>query len=64
MLLMVMLYGINDYNDFRRAITLDNVEKLVVSEKLTVAQAIRDAGKTEWLDKARDNIHEKLTNIE
>jgi len=63
-LLFVMLYAINDYNDFHAAITLDNVEKRVASEKLTVAQAIRDAGKTEWLDKARDNIRDKLINIE
>jgi NarL family two-component system sensor histidine kinase LiaS len=59
-----MLYAINDYSDFRAAITLDNVEKRVAGEKLTVAQAIRDVGKTEWLDKARDNIRDKLINIE
>jgi len=63
-LLFVMLYAINDYNDFRATLTLDNVQKRVASEKLTVAQAIRDAGKTEWLDKARDNIRDKLINIE
>jgi NarL family two-component system sensor histidine kinase LiaS len=63
-LLFVMLYAINDYNDFRQAITLENVEKMVAGEKLAVAQAIRDADNTEWLDKARDNIHDKLINIE
>ena len=63
-LLIVMLYGIDDYKDFRTTITLDNVEKLVTSEKLTVAQAIRDADNTAWLDKARDNIRDKLINIE
>jgi NarL family two-component system sensor histidine kinase LiaS len=63
-LLIIMLYGIDDYNDFRTVITLDNVEKRVASEKLTVAQAIRDADNTEWWNKARDNIREKLINIE
>lgn len=62
--LFVMLYAIHDYKDFRAAITLDNVEKRVASEKLTVAQALRDAGKTEWLGKARENIRDKLINIE
>lgn len=62
-LLFVMLYGLDDYNDFHTAITPGVVERLVASEKLTVAQAIRD-GDTEWLDKARDNIREKLINIE
>lgn len=63
-LLCIMLYGIDDYHDFRTAITLDNVEKRVASEKLSVAQAIRNADNTEWWNKARDNIREKLMNIE
>lgn len=64
MLLIVMLYGLDDYNDFSTTITPGNIERLVASEKLTVAQAIRDGNNTKWLDKARDNIREKLTNIE
>ncbi len=63
-LLMVMLYGINDYRDFRAAITLDNVEKRLAGEMLTVAQAILDADNGEWRNKARDNIRDKLVNIE
>lgn len=63
-LLFVMLYAINDYNDFRAAITLDNVEKRVASEKLTVAQAIRDGDNTEWWNKARGNIRGNLVSIE
>lgn len=63
-LLFVMLYAINDYNDFRAALTLDNVEMRVASEKLVVAQAIRDADGTEWLEEARNNIREKLVNGE
>lgn len=63
-LLIIMLYGIDDYHDFHAAITLDKVEERVVSEKLTVAQAIRDADNTEWWNKARDNIRQKLINIE
>ena len=64
LLLSMTLYTLDDYNDFRQAITLDNIEKRVVSEKLTVSQAIRETGSTEWLSRARDNIHYKLTNIE
>ena len=64
MLLIVMLYGIDDYNDFRKAITLGNVKERVVSEKLNFAQAIRDADRTEWWDQARNNIRQKLINIE
>jgi NarL family two-component system sensor histidine kinase LiaS len=63
-LLIIMLYGMDDYHDFHTAITLENVEKRVASEKLAVAQAIRDTDNTEWWNKARDNIREKLTNIE
>ncbi len=63
-LLVVMLYGANDYSDFHQIYTLDNVVERVASEKLTVAQAIRDADTTEWLDRARDNICEKLINME
>jgi NarL family two-component system sensor histidine kinase LiaS len=63
-LIVVMIYGMNDYKDFRAAITLDNVEKMVANEKLTVAQAIRDADNIEWWNKARDNIREKLVGIE
>lgn len=36
----------------------------MASEKLIITQAIRDAGNTEWLNKARDNIRQKLINIE
>lgn len=62
--LIVMFYGLDDYHDFRATITPENVGKVIASEKLTVARAIRDGVNTEWLDKARDNIREKLTNIE
>ncbi|MDA8136562.1 MAG: sensor histidine kinase [Desulfobacteraceae bacterium] len=64
MLIFFMLYAINDYEDFRKAITLDIVEDQVAGEKLIITQAIRDAGNTEWLNKARDNIRQKLINIE
>lgn len=63
-LLFVMLYVINDYTDFRAAVTLENVEKQVTSERLSVIQAICDAKGTQWLQKARDNIRENLINIE
>jgi two-component system, NarL family, sensor histidine kinase LiaS len=64
LLLIVMLYGADDYSDFHKTYTLDNVLKRVASEQFTVAQAIRDTDNTEWLDIARGNIREKLTNME
>ncbi|MBF0378920.1 MAG: sensor histidine kinase [Desulfamplus sp.] len=64
MLLVVILYGINDYSDFHATLTLDNVEKRVADEKLIIAQAIHDADNAEWLNKVRNNIREKLINLE
>ncbi len=63
-LLVLMLYGLDDYGDFRRAVTVENVEQRVVSENLTVAQAIRGIDNGAWWIRARDNIRVKLTNIE
>lgn len=63
-LIMIMLYGANDYMDFRSAITPANVEKLVAGEMLSVAQAIRDAENSAWKNKALDSIRQKLTNME
>ena len=62
-LLIVILYGANDYNDFHATLTLNNVEQQVVSETLTVTQALRDADRV-WFNKARDTIREKLINME
>jgi two-component system, NarL family, sensor histidine kinase LiaS len=62
--LIAMFYGLDDYNDFRQAITSSNVEERVVSERLTVAQVIHDPANTEWRDKARTAIREKLINME
>lgn len=64
MLLFTALYTLDDYNDFRTAVTLDNIEKRVGSEKSTVLKAIREADNAEFLGRARDNIRENLTNIE
>lgn len=63
-LLMVLLYGIDDFKDFHAAVTFENVERQVASEKLTVAQALLASGNLQWKDKARDNIREKLMNLE
>ncbi len=63
-LLFVMLYGLDDYHDFRASVTPGVVGELVAGEKLTVAQAIRDGDDSEWLGRARDNIRERLMNIE
>jgi NarL family two-component system sensor histidine kinase LiaS len=62
--LIAMFYGLDDYNDFRQAITSSNVEERVVSERLTVAQVIHNPANTEWRDKARTAIREKLINME
>lgn len=62
--LIIMLYGIDDYKDFHTALNLDSVEEQVASERLTIAQGIRDARSTEWLGKARDNIRGRLMNLE
>lgn len=64
MLLFTALYTVDDYSDFRAAITLDNIERRVASEKLTVLRAIREPDNAEWLGRVRENIRENLTNIE
>lgn len=63
-LLAITVYVTNDYRDFHAVLTLDNVKKQVMGEELIVAQAIRDAGNTEWKNKARENIRGKLSNLE
>lgn len=62
--LILLLYGMDDYKDFHATLNLDSVEEQVASERLTLAQGIRDGGNTEWLEKARDNIRKKLMNLE
>ena len=64
LLLITVLYTFDDYNDFHAVITPKNIEKLVISEKPIVMQAIREGGSPEWLNRARDNIREKLINVE
>lgn len=63
-LLIATLYGIDDYNDFLKSVTPEKVERLVASEQLTLAEAIRDVDNSGWLDKALDRIREKLTSME
>lgn len=63
-LIVVMLFGVDDYKDYRLAIQPDHVGKVVASEKLIVAQAILDHNGIEWQNKAVENIREKLMNIE
>lgn len=62
--LIIMLYGMDDYRDFHAALSLDNIEAQVASERRTIARGIRDADGAEWLEKARDGIREKLMNLE
>lgn len=64
MVLFVALFAIGDYQNFRAAVTPENIERLLTDEKLVVAQVIREKGNAEWLQKARDTIRNKLINIE
>ncbi|MEF3695996.1 sensor histidine kinase [Desulfolutivibrio sp.] len=64
MLLIVIIYGLDDYNDYRTTLTPENIETLMISENLNVAQAIRDGDNTERLIQAGNNIREKLIHIE
>lgn len=50
-LLIVILYGLDDYKDFRAAITPENIQEEIAGEYLTVAQAIRGTGDEQWLKK-------------
>lgn len=63
-LLIVILYGMDDYKDFHEAIALVRVEEQVTSEYLTVAQAIQDTDASIWREKVRNNIRKKLTNMD
>jgi two-component system, NarL family, sensor histidine kinase LiaS len=63
-LLIVILYGIDDYKDFHEAIALERVEEQVISEYLTVAQAIQDTNTALWMEKAGNNIRKKLTSMD
>lgn len=62
--LIMIMYGFNDYKDFHGTLTLQNVEKQIVSEKITVAEAVRDGSRGEWKKRALDNLREKLLNLE
>lgn len=64
MLLITLLYTLDDYNDFRIATARPNIERLVEAETRTVLQAIREADNVEGLGKARNAIRDKLMNIE
>lgn len=63
-LLGVSKYSVEDYGDFHKAVTLENVREQVASEKLTIAQAIRDVANAGWRQRACENVREKLVNIE
>lgn len=63
-ILVVMLYGINDYNDFRAAISLEKVEKTLESAQVVILHAMTSPDNSEWLEKARDNVRDALINLE
>lgn len=62
--LMVISGSVWDCSDFHKIVTPANIEKVVSSEQLSLAQAVGDKGTTKWLNQARDNIREKLKNLE
>jgi len=62
--LVMILYGISDYQDFHETLTLKNVETQILSEQIAVAEAIRDKSRAEWQKRALDDIREKLVNLE
>jgi len=63
-ILVVMIYGIHDYNDFRAAISLEKVEKKLESEQIVILHAMTSPDNSEWLEKARDNVRDALINLE
>jgi two-component system, NarL family, sensor histidine kinase LiaS len=63
-ILIVIIYGYNDYKDYHQTLTLNNVQAQVLREKITVAQAILESGSLEWKKRALSNIHDRLVNLE
>lgn len=63
-LLIMIMYGLNDYKDFHKTRTLQNVEAKIVSEKPLIAQAIRAKNRPEWQAKVLSNIRESLIYLE
>lgn len=62
--IVVMLYGLDDYGDFRKTVTVENVKRQLQLEELTVAQSIQDPENIEWRNKTRDSIRERLINLD
>lgn len=62
-LLMVLLYGIDDYHDFHAAVSLPAVEAEVASESLTAAQAIQ-SGSELWWWRLQANLADRLINLQ
>lgn len=62
--LVMIMYGFNDYKDFYKTLAPSNVETRVLSEKLTVTQAVQQQDHTEWRDTSLNNIRKKLINLE
>jgi NarL family two-component system sensor histidine kinase LiaS len=62
--IIMIMYGFNDYKDYRLALTPDNVQARALSEQITLAEALRDGGDDEWQKRAIENIRHKLIHLE
>ncbi len=62
-LLMVLLYGIDDYRDFHAAVSAPAVEAEVAREGLTAAQAIQSDSDL-WWGRLHANLMDRLINLE
>jgi len=63
-LIFFILYGVDDYSDYCKIMTVNNVESLIKEENIVFEQAIRDADDSKWWCKVRDIIRGKLMNME
>lgn len=62
-LLMVLLYGIDDYHDFHAAVSPAVVEAEVAGENLTAAQAIQ-SGSDLWWGRLEASLSNRLINLQ
>jgi NarL family two-component system sensor histidine kinase LiaS len=61
--LMVVSGSIWDYSNFHKIVTPNNIYKVVSNERLLMPSAV-DISSKKWQNAARDNIIEKLRNLE
>ena len=62
--LFIMLYAINDYNDFNAATKISNIETQINSTNFLVKQALIEKEGIIWREQALKDIKSKLENLE